>query len=81
MADQNEFPHVECRDERVNKALEIAWRFSQIGGEHHKTWAIDQMVRALCGSEEVYKQWVAEYTKPLSGDVLDYYEWNTGIAP
>ena len=29
------------------KALEIAVRYGQIDGDHHKAWVIDQMVRAL----------------------------------
>ena len=34
-------------ERRIANALEIAFRWSQIDGEHHKAWAIDQMVRAL----------------------------------
>ena len=30
-----------------DKALEIAKDFGQTDGDHHKAWAIDQMVRAL----------------------------------
>lgn len=68
-------------DERINKALEIAWRYSQIDGAHHKAWAIDQMVRALCGNDEEYQRWVTKYTAPLSDEPYDYYEWDVGIAP
>lgn len=35
--------------DRIKHALEIAFRYSQIDGAHHKDWAIDQMVRALTG--------------------------------
>ena len=66
-------------DKRVEKALDIAWQYGQIDGAHHKTWVIDQMVRALCGSESEYKIWVRAYETPLSNN--DYYEWDTGIAP
>lgn len=66
-------------DERVEKALEIAFKFASFDGNHHKAWAIDQMVRALCRSEEKYQAWVAEYEKPLENG--DRYEWYTGIAP
>ena len=75
-----EYPEI-SDDERINKALEIAWQYSQIGGEHHKTWSIDQMVRALCGDEETYKKWVEKYEKPLSDEPGDYYVWDEGIAP
>ena len=69
-------------NEKINKALEIAWKFSQIDGAHHKAWAIDQMVRALCGDEETYKRWISEYTVPfmICGE-LDHYNWDEGIAP
>lgn len=66
-------------DERIQKALDIAWQYAQIDGAWHKMWVIDQMVRALCGSEEEYENWVEEYETPLSRD--EYYEWDVGIAP
>ena len=65
--------------ERIEKALNIAWSYGQIDGNHHKTWVIDQMVRALCGTEKEYKKWIEAYEVPLDDD--DYYEWETGIAP
>lgn len=66
-------------EERIKKALELAWSYGQIDGSHHRVWVIDQMVRALCGSDEEYTKWVQAYTAPL--DDGDYYEWDTGIAP
>ena len=66
------------RNEAIRKALELAWQYGQIDGDHHKTWVIDQMVRALCGSDEEYNKWVEAYETP---DGQDYYEWDTGIAP
>jgi len=36
-------------DERIAKALDFALRYGGIDGAHHKTWVIDQMVRALTG--------------------------------
>lgn len=69
-------------NEKINKALEIAWRFSQIDGAHHKAWTIDQIVRALCGNEETYRLWIGEYTKPfLNHGELDYYSWDEGVTP
>ena len=32
--------------ERVDRAVDIGVRYGQIDGEHHKTWVIDQMLRA-----------------------------------
>ena len=66
-------------EERIEKALKIAWRYAQIDGAHHKMWVIDQMVRALCEDEEAYREWVKNYETPLS--YSEYYEWSTGIAP
>jgi hypothetical protein len=34
---------------RIAKALNFALRYGGIDGAHHKTWVIDQMVRALLG--------------------------------
>lgn len=66
-------------EERIKKALELAWNYGQIDGSHHRLWVIDQMVRALCGSDEEYKKWIAQYQEPLENG--DYYEWDCGIAP
>ena len=65
-------------EERIKRALNFAWSYGQIDGSHHKMWVIDQMVRALCGSKEEYKNWVEMYETPNNED---YYEWDMGIAP
>lgn len=39
----------------IAKALQIAFQDSQIDGAHHKTWVIDQMVRALTGCPLITK--------------------------
>lgn len=65
--------------ERIEKALEIAWRYGQIDGSHHKMWVIDQMVKALCGDNKKYKEWVKNYETPMG--LNEYYEWDIGIAP
>jgi hypothetical protein len=58
---------------RIQAALDIAYRYGQIDGHHHKAWVIDQMVRALL-DEDAYTQWVLEYEG-------EDYDWDTGIAP
>lgn len=63
-------------EDRIKKALSIAWQYGQIDGSHHKMWVIDQMVRALL--EEDYNGWVEAYETPYG---KDYWEWDTGIAP
>lgn len=66
-------------EDRIEKALDLAWQYGQVDGSWHKMWVIDQMVRTLCGSEEEYSKWVNEYKKPFESG--DYYEWDIGIAP
>lgn len=65
--------------DRIKEALDIAWRYGCVDGEHHKMWTINQMVKVLCCSEENYNKWVEAYESPL--DDGDYYEWDCGIAP
>jgi hypothetical protein len=80
--------------ERVEKALGIAAALGQISGDHHKTWVIDQMVRALTGciskrvggqsqlrlgESEEYREFVR--IARAGEDGPDTYEWDTGIAP
>lgn len=60
----------------IEAALEIAFRFSQIDGDHHKAWVIDQMVRSLTGDK--YEEWVENYRFDENGEE---YEWDEGIAP
>lgn len=61
---------------RINRALDLAGRYGQIDGDHHKTWVIDQMVRALATD---YDAFVAEHKAGEDGP--DTYGWETGIAP
>lgn len=63
----------------VDDALKIAFKYGQIDGSHHKAWVIDQMVRALLGSEEAYKAWIRHYVYDEETDSV--YEWDKGIAP
>ena len=63
--------------DRINVALEAAWSYGQIDGDHHKAWVIDQMVRALTG--DAYAEEVADYCTGEDGP--ETYEWNEGIAP
>lgn len=68
------------RDElesRVQKALEVAAEYSQFDGSHHKSWAIDQMVRVLTGND--YKSWVSNYE--FAEKTQEEYVWETGVAP
>ena len=71
----------------IENALTIATRYGQIDGDHHKTWAIDTMVRALLGDPvptlqidtPKYKEFVKTYCDGEDGP--ETYEWDTGTAP
>ncbi len=64
---------------RVVKALDIAMEFGGFAGEHHKMWAIDQMVRALtgCPMVEVTKCDCRgePYTFETLGESEEYLAW------
>lgn len=59
------------------EAIEIAVKYGNIDGAHHKAWVIDQMVRVLAGDK--YDQIVAEAKAGEDGP--DTYDWDEGIAP
>lgn len=61
----------------VEKALDLALNYGSIDGDHHKTWVIDQMVRALTGDS--YDNWVAQHNDGEDGP--NTYAWDEGIAP
>lgn len=65
--------------DRIKEALDIAWRYGCVDGEHHKMWTINQIVKVLCGGEDNYNKWIHEYEKPLPDG--DRYIWDYGIAP
>lgn len=60
-------------NQRILSALELLERYSQIDGEHHKAWVIDQVARCLL--QENYDEWIEEYEE--DGE----YEWDHGVAP
>lgn len=83
--------------DKIAAALEIANDFAGADGDHHKTYCIDQMVRALTGCPMVektaldYRQ--QPYTYETMGESAEYEafvasyneadcgDWETGIAP
>ena len=62
----------------INKALQLAFDWGQVDGDHHKMWVIDQMVRALLGVE--YAQWVEAYQE-FDEEGEPQYFWDEGVAP
>ena len=64
----------------MEQAPDIALRYGAIDGGHHKTWVIDQMIRALLENDDAYTKWCAESRAGEDGPET-YAEWPTGIAP
>lgn len=65
------------KDEQIEKAIDLAVRYGQIDGGHHKTWVIDQIVRILAGDN--YDNIIADACDGEDG--TNTYDWDTGIAP
>ncbi len=59
---------------RINDAIDVAWKYGGIDGDHHRAWVIDQMLQKMMTPDE-YKNFVKEYEN--DGE----YEWYKGIAP
>ena len=68
---------IELLEERINNAIMIALRYGDIDGAHHKSWVIDQMVRALAGED--YDAIIANACDGEDGEST--YSWDVGIAP
>jgi hypothetical protein len=58
-------------------ALDNACSYGGIDGAHHKTWVIDQMVRALTGSD--YDATIDKWCNGEDGP--NTYNWDCGVAP
>lgn len=65
--------------ERISAALEVAFAYGSIDGEHHKMWVIDQMVRSLLDCPVVRREAVDAHGKPYSypalGESDAYLAW------
>lgn len=66
-------------EKRIKKATELAFKYGQIDGGHHKMWVIDNMLRILLGKKD-YAIFVEEYYEEDEDGEVEY-EWDTGIAP
>lgn len=70
--------------QKIDKALKIAFEYSQIDGSHHKAWVIDQMVRSLL--DDNYKKEIEKYMFDGQDPVEaiqneNYFKWDIGVAP
>lgn len=64
-------------EQRIVKAVAVAMEYGQFDGDHHKQWALNQVVRILAGNE--YNSVIAAFENGEDGPQT--YEWDTGIAP
>jgi hypothetical protein len=76
---------------RIFRAMKFA-PLSQFDGAHHKTWVVDQMVRALLGCPMQEREFTGDrgrtYTAAVQGEndayrrfVAENPDWDEGIAP
>lgn len=66
-------------NQKIEKKLNLIYKYGGIDGGHHKQWLIDQIVRVLLNSEKKYVEWVKTYCEGADG--ANTYEWDEGIAP
>ena len=57
--------------------MAIIEQFSDVDGDHHKAWVIDQIARAPLG--DGYEPWLAAYRAGADGP--ETYAWDIGVAP
>jgi hypothetical protein len=57
---------------KIEHAVYLIERYSDLGGIHHKQWLLDQLMRTLL--EEKYEGWVESYKEKG-------HCWDEGIAP
>jgi hypothetical protein len=60
--------------DKIQQAIAIMTEYAMIDGSHHKQWVIDQVLRALLGSD--YEDFIYGYNHDP-----DYEDWDEGIAP
>lgn len=70
---------MKTENDRITEALSFALQYGGIDGAHHKTWVIDQMVRALTGCPIVSFVGVdsrqQKYEYEAQGTSDEYIEW------
>lgn len=67
---------------KIDEALDIITQYGGIDGAHHKQWVLDQVVRVLCGDDQLYENWLNDYRGDYDENEEEYeYEWDEGIAP
>lgn len=67
----------EKRTEAMKKALQIFNQYGGIEGDHHRTWVLDQIVRALTGPH--YEVYVLYHKHGENGS--NTYSYDCGTPP
>lgn len=62
---------------KIDTIMDVIESYGGIDGCHHKTWVIDQIVRAI--KEDSYQDWVEAHCHGEDGP--NTYDWDEGIAP
>ena len=66
------------KDDLIREALEVAVKFGGTDESHHKSWVIDQMVRALTGCPRIETQGLDVNGRPYTftdrGESAEYLE-------
>jgi hypothetical protein len=75
MISEVEVPETDA--ERIELAIRTAMDLGSFDGDHHKQYALDQVVRILAGDR--YEQLVADWCAGEDGP--ETYSWDEGIAP
>lgn len=63
--------------DKIDKAIELGFRYGGDDGAHHKQWVVDQMIRLLAGDD--YDRLVKESCGGDDGP--ETYDWETGTPP
>lgn len=69
---------IKSLEEKIQNALDIIHNYGGYGGDHHKQWCLNLIVKELAG-DSGYQQWVREYCDGEDGPHT--YIWGIGIAP
>ena len=68
---------VDDLSQRVQHAIGLAVQYGGIDEDHHKAWAIDQMIRVLAAED--YDKLIAHSCNGEDGSKI--HDWYTGISP
>lgn len=62
---------------KIDEALGFMQKYGGIEGDHHRQWALDQVVRIFLGEGEAYEAWVKKHNEVTLG----FSGWGRGTPP